>query len=118
MTEPVTPALSAEALWGKSKKYIARALAAKGRGDMGECQLWASLALELLGRELINVRGLVCKVCCTPNSDQKCCVATNDAKCQLQTFSLSEAPRQSQLSPGKYGPRSLSASSARRTRPD
>lgn len=50
MTDQLTPALSPEALWGKSKKYIARALAAKGRNEMGEYQLWASLALELLGK--------------------------------------------------------------------
>jgi hypothetical protein len=50
MIDQPTPALSMEALWGKSKKYVARALAAKGRGDMGEYQLWASLALELLGK--------------------------------------------------------------------
>jgi hypothetical protein len=45
-----TSALSSDALLGKSKAYIARALAAKGRKDMGEYQLWASLALELLGK--------------------------------------------------------------------
>ena len=49
--QPVmVPALSAEALMGKSKAYIARALAAKARGSMSEHQLWASLALELLGK--------------------------------------------------------------------
>src|ERR1700722_9732136 len=46
----ITPALSPEALLGKSKAYITRALAAKGRREMGEYQLWASLALELLGK--------------------------------------------------------------------
>ena len=56
MIDQQTPALSTEALWGKSKKYIARALAAKGRGETGEYQLWASLALELLGKaSLANI---------------------------------------------------------------
>jgi len=49
----VVAALSAEALLGKSKVYIARALAAKGRNSMGEYQLWASLALELLGKSAL-----------------------------------------------------------------
>jgi hypothetical protein len=46
-------ALSADALLGKSKAYIARALAAKGRKSMGEYPLWASLALELLGKSAL-----------------------------------------------------------------
>jgi hypothetical protein len=53
MTKEIAPALSAEALSGKSRAYIARALAAKGRNDMGEYQLWASLALELLGKSAL-----------------------------------------------------------------
>lgn len=46
----IVPALSPEALLGKSKAYIARALAAKNAKELGEYQLWASLALELLGK--------------------------------------------------------------------
>jgi hypothetical protein len=46
----VVAALSPEALLGKSKTYIARALAAKDTKDLSEYQLWASLALELLGK--------------------------------------------------------------------
>ena len=34
------------------------------------------------GRELIIVRGLGCKVRCTPNSDQAFCRAANAAMCQ------------------------------------
>lgn len=49
----ITPAFSSEALLGKSKSYIARALSAKNRRDMGEYQLWASLALELLGKSAL-----------------------------------------------------------------
>jgi hypothetical protein len=39
---------------GKSRAYISRALAAKGRQEMGEYQLWASLSLELLGKEALS----------------------------------------------------------------
>jgi hypothetical protein len=35
---------------GKSQVYVGRALAAKAAGSMGEYQLWASLALELVGK--------------------------------------------------------------------
>ena len=48
---PAIPtALSADALMGKSQAYIGRALTAKAAGSMGEYQLWASLALELVGK--------------------------------------------------------------------
>jgi hypothetical protein len=46
----ITTALSADALMGKSQAYIGRALVAKAAGSMGEYQLWASLALELVGK--------------------------------------------------------------------
>jgi hypothetical protein len=46
----ITVALSADALMGKSQAYIGRALAAKAGGSTGEHQLWASLALELVGK--------------------------------------------------------------------
>jgi hypothetical protein len=48
-----TTTLSSDALLGKSKAYISRALAAKSRRAMGEYQLWASLALELLGKSAL-----------------------------------------------------------------
>lgn len=47
---PPPPALSHEALLGKSQHYIQRALARKDSNDFEEYQLWASLALELLGK--------------------------------------------------------------------
>lgn len=50
----VSVALSADTLLAKSKVYIGRAIAAKGRGDLGEFQLWASLALELLGKAALS----------------------------------------------------------------
>jgi hypothetical protein len=52
-TKEIAPALSPEALLGKSKVFIARALAAKNQKAMGEYQLWASLALELLGKSAL-----------------------------------------------------------------
>src|SRR6202045_5188001 len=44
------PAVSNEALLAKSKAYVQRALRCKKTGDLDEYQLWASLALELLGK--------------------------------------------------------------------
>jgi hypothetical protein len=43
-------AVSGEATLAKSKAYAQRALRAKEAGDLDEYQLWASLALELLGK--------------------------------------------------------------------
>jgi|KBSSwiStaDraftv2_1062776.scaffolds.fasta_scaffold29967_4 hypothetical protein len=43
-------AINGEALHAKSKAYIGRAPSRKGAGDLDEYQLWASLALELLGK--------------------------------------------------------------------
>ena len=50
MTENVFIAINDEALHAKSKVYIGRALSRKADGDLDEYQLWASLALELLGK--------------------------------------------------------------------
>ena len=52
-TKLVPPALEPQAILAKSKLYISRALAAKARQDMGEYQLWASLALEFLGKSAL-----------------------------------------------------------------
>lgn len=49
-------AISEEALLGKSRAYIAKALRRKGEGDLEEYQLWASLALELLGKSALAHR--------------------------------------------------------------
>ena len=49
-TVSLLPAVSSEAILAKSKAYIQRALRCKGAGDLDEYQLWASLALELLGK--------------------------------------------------------------------
>jgi hypothetical protein len=51
MTPTLNPALDSEALYTKSQVYIQRGFRAKGAGDAEEYQLWASLSLELLGRE-------------------------------------------------------------------
>ncbi|MFN3461156.1 MAG: hypothetical protein ACK4ZN_09115, partial [Oceanibaculum sp.] len=50
MPDDVFIVISGDALYAKSKVYIARALAKKVTSDFDEYQLWASLALELLGK--------------------------------------------------------------------
>ncbi len=50
MPDDVFIAINGDALHAKSKVYIGRALARKGAGELDEYQLWASLALELLGK--------------------------------------------------------------------
>ncbi len=50
MPDDVFIAINGDALHAKSKVYIGRALTRKGAGDLDEYQLWASLALELLGK--------------------------------------------------------------------
>lgn len=55
MTE-VTITISEEALLGKSKAYVAKALRRKSDEDLEEYQLWASLALELLGKAALAHR--------------------------------------------------------------
>lgn len=47
---PTNPSLHPDALRGKSRLYIQRGFRAKIAGDFEEYQLWASLALELLGK--------------------------------------------------------------------
>jgi hypothetical protein len=44
------PSLAPEALYTKSQVYIRRGLKAQSAGDAEEYQLWASLAIELLGK--------------------------------------------------------------------
>ena len=46
----VPPALDPDALLAKSTDYVRRALRRKDEDDLDEYQLWASLALELLGK--------------------------------------------------------------------
>jgi hypothetical protein len=50
MPDDVFIAIKSDALHAKSKVYISRALTRKGARDLDEYQLWASLALELLGK--------------------------------------------------------------------
>lgn len=50
MTKNVFIAINGEALHAKSQVYISRAMARKAARDHDEYQLWASLALELLGK--------------------------------------------------------------------
>ena len=53
MTDSVTPALNSEALFEKSKLYIRKALVRKVGDELDEYQLWASLALEFLGKSAL-----------------------------------------------------------------
>jgi len=46
----ISPAISHEPIFAKSRFYIQRALRRKEGEDLDEYQLWASLALELLGK--------------------------------------------------------------------
>jgi hypothetical protein len=48
--KPVPAALTKEGLLGKSKLYIRRAFRAREAEEFDEYQLWASLAVELLGK--------------------------------------------------------------------
>jgi len=53
MTNSVLIAIDGNALFEKSKVYVGRALKAKTDNDLDQYQLWASLALELLGKGLL-----------------------------------------------------------------
>ncbi len=50
MNTGIKPALDPEAMLGKSRYYITKAMKCKEDGDKSDHQLWASLALELLGK--------------------------------------------------------------------
>lgn len=50
MSNNLSPSLSPAALYAKSKVYIKRGFRAQQAGDTEEYQLWASLAIELLGK--------------------------------------------------------------------
>jgi hypothetical protein len=56
MTNALIPALSYEALLDKSKMFIARAIKRKIDEEYDEYQLWASLALELVGKAALAER--------------------------------------------------------------
>ena len=47
-------AISADALLGKSRVYIYRALECKASSDLDQYQFWASLSLELLGKAALS----------------------------------------------------------------
>jgi hypothetical protein len=50
MTLAIPPAFTPDLLYAKSQVYIRRAFRARDAGDIEEYRLWASLALELLGK--------------------------------------------------------------------
>ena len=53
MSTSSNPALEQQALYNKSRVYIRRGFRAKQEGEIEEYQLWASLALELLGKSAL-----------------------------------------------------------------
>ena len=53
IVDELQKAIDGDALMGKSKAYIRRALRCKIEGDHDQYQLWASLALELLGKSAL-----------------------------------------------------------------
>jgi|APIni6443716594_1056825.scaffolds.fasta_scaffold45685_1 hypothetical protein len=54
MKPTTSPALARDALYAKSQVYIRRGLRAKAEQETEEYQLWASLALELLGKSALS----------------------------------------------------------------
>ena len=56
MAEATFIAINSEALLAKSKVYMSRAMASKGDEELDEYQLWASLALELLGKAALATK--------------------------------------------------------------
>ena len=54
MNNDVPPALASSALYSKSQLYIQRALVRQVSDETDEYQLWASLALELLGKSALS----------------------------------------------------------------
>ncbi len=54
MSRRISPAFAEEALFSKSKIYMARGLRAKNEDVLDEYQLWASLALELLAKSSLS----------------------------------------------------------------
>ena len=56
MVDEVFIAINGDALHAKAKVYMGRAMARKADGDLDEYQLWASLALELLGKAALARR--------------------------------------------------------------
>src|SRR5258706_7746913 len=54
MKSATNPALEREALYAKSQIYIRRGLRAQAAVETEEYQLWASLALELLGKAALS----------------------------------------------------------------
>jgi hypothetical protein len=50
MTKPAPPAFDYNALYAKSQLYVRRAFRARSANDFDEYRLWASLAVELLGK--------------------------------------------------------------------
>ncbi|MEN5243196.1 hypothetical protein [Pseudomonas atacamensis] len=77
----VPSAISAEALLGKSRLYALRALQAKASKDSEVYQIWAALALELLGKaQLAAIHPCLVVEADNPNSLLEACGVETDTK--------------------------------------
>lgn len=77
----VPPAISAEALLGKSRLYASRALKAKASKDSEVYQIWSALALELLGKaQLAAIHPCLVVETDNPNSLLEACGVETDSK--------------------------------------
>ncbi|MDU9026242.1 hypothetical protein [Pseudomonas corrugata] len=98
----VPPAISAEALLGKSKLYASRALRAKASKDSEVYQIWAALALELLGKAQL-ARIHPCLVVETENTNSllEACGIETDTK--VKTISAHVVFARLKHTVGKFG---------------
>jgi hypothetical protein len=77
----VAAAISAEALLSKSKLYAIRALQAKAAKESEVYQMWAALALELLGKaQLASIHSSLVVETDNPNSLLEACGIETDSK--------------------------------------
>ncbi|WP_447902986.1 hypothetical protein [Pseudomonas serbica] len=77
----VPPAISEEALLGKSRLYASRALQAKASKDSEVYQIWAALALELLGKaQLAGIHPCLVVETDNTNSLLEACGVETDTK--------------------------------------
>ncbi|WP_054990922.1 hypothetical protein [Pseudomonas coronafaciens] len=77
----ITEAISEEALLGKSRLYASRALVAKAAKESEIYQIWAALALELLGKaQLASIHPCLIVEPDNPNSLLEACGIETDTK--------------------------------------
>jgi hypothetical protein len=98
----VAPAISAEALLGKSRLYASRALQAKASKDSEVYQIWAALALELLGKaQLSQIHPCLVVETDNTNSLLEACGIETDSK--VKTISAHVVFARLKHTVGKFG---------------